>query len=281
MKKKTISRNPYHTETNELILRPSALVLMDILGYQDMTMAAGRAGQQQQFLKSLYGALVDGRRWFEDPSDEIKSLREKDFFALKAFTDNIAIGFPISGDGEIEVGHAIEKVAEFQFNMAINGFFVRGAIAVGDAYVDDIAVVGGALIEAYEGEAQAARDPRVILTASAVEMVKRHLGYYGNQPHAPQARDLLQDSDGQWFVNYLEEILIAEHEQGPFYREFLQHKAAVETKLDQYKDRPTIFAKYAWVAGYHNFFCDLHSEHFGDEHRIATELFRAKPKLIV
>ena len=77
-----------------------------------------------------------------------------------------------------------------------------------------------------------------------------------------------RDSDGQWFVNYLDTILIAEDEHGPFYKELLKHKAAVEARRAQHKDNPLIFSKYVWVAGYHNCFCDLHPRYFSNEHKI-------------
>lgn len=119
------------------------------------------------------------------------------------------------------------------------------------------------------------------LTETTQKFVKKHLEYYGSSRFAPQASALLQDSDGQWFLNYLDWVLMAEDEVGPFYDEFMRHKSAVESKLSRYKNNPQIFSKYAWVAGYHNFFCDLHSRHFSLEHKIETELFRATPKLIV
>jgi hypothetical protein len=165
--------------------------------------------------------------------------------------------------------------------MALEGFFIRGAISIGEVYIDDIAVFGDALTQAHTGESRLARDPRIILTASAVTAVKQHLNYYSSTKFAPQVKELLQDSDGQWFVNYLDTILVAEDEHGPFYEELLKHKAAVETRLIEHRDNPLIFSKYVWVAGYHNCFCDLHPRHFSIEHKINTELFRASPKLIV
>jgi hypothetical protein len=164
--------------------------------------------------------------------------------------------------------------------MSLGGFFVRGAIAIGNAYVDDIAVFGDALTEAYAGESKLARDPRVILTKNSVAATKHHLKYYGNPNHSPQASDLLKDSDGQWFVNYLEAVMIAVDEVGPFYKEFAEHKQAVEEKLTKYGGNPVIFAKYSWVANYHNFFCDLHRKYFSEEHKINTDLFMPKPSLI-
>ena len=181
----------------------------------------------------------------------------KDHFSLKAFTDNIAIGWPIAGDGEIELGYGLQDLAAFQLTMVNAGFFVRGAVSVGSAYVDEIAVFGDALLEAYEGESSLARDPRIVLTESSREYVKKHLEYYVDQQEAPQNRDVMREVDGQWFVNYVDAIRIADDGQ-PAFEALARHKECVESKLADYRKRPPVFAKYAWTADYHNHFCDLH-----------------------
>lgn len=275
-----MSRNPYENAEGAPQLRRSVFVFMDILGYENLTHVAELDGTQQDLLQRLHSALSKERKALEGLA-VLKKLTTKDHYVLKAFTDNIVIAWPIIEDAEIELGSAFSKVAWFQFNMALEGFFIRGAISIGEVYVDDILVFGDALTQAHTGESRLARDPRIILTESAVTAVKQHLHYYSSPKFAPQVGELLQDSDGQWFVNYLDTILIAEDEHGPFYDELLKHKAAVEIRLAEHRGNPLIFSKYVWVAGYHNCFCDLHPRYFSDEHKIDTELFRATPKLIV
>jgi hypothetical protein len=274
-----MTRNPYAAAAEEPTLRPSVLVFMDILGYIEMIKKAERENKQQETLRTLHKALRTGRNWLEDNdiSKTFKLLSKTDFYALKAFTDNIVIGWSVHDDAESELGSAFLKLENFQFQMVLEGFFVRGALSVGDAYVDETAVFGSALIEAYEGESTLARDPRIILTKSAVAAARQHLKYYGRPESAPHVRDVLRDTDGQWFLNYLECVL---HEQCPFYEEFLRHKSVVEAKLLEFAGQPAVWSKYAWVAGYHNYFCDLHSHHFSDEHKIAINLFQRSPGLI-
>jgi hypothetical protein len=242
------------------------------------------SGKQQDLLLELHGALTEGRIWLDD-RDESRTMWEKlipkDYFVLKAFTDNIVLAFPIHRDAESEFGSAFFKIAAFQLAMATKGFFIRGAVSIGNAYVDDFMVFGDALTQAYQGERRLARDPRIILTEPAVMAVKSHLTYYSSSRYAPQTKELLCDADGQWFINYLDTILMAADDHGPFYDELKKHKAAVEEKLSHFKSEPPIFSKYAWIANYHNFFCDLHSDYFSDEYKIDTELFRSPPKLIV
>lgn len=278
-----MSRNPYIATSQEPALRESVFVFMDILGYRDLIIQAQRSNTQESTLRALHSALLKGRHRLEDKDlpETLQKFGEKDLFALKAFTDNIVIGWPVHSDAEAEFGSAFMRLAIFQFDMAVEGYFVRGALSVAPVYVDEVAVFGDALVEAYEGESELARDPRIILTDSAVRAAKQHIQYYSRPMLAPHARDILKDADGQWFLNYLEAVLIAEDEHGPFYDEFLRHKHAVEKKLAAHAKNPSVWAKYAWVANYHNYFCDLHSHHFGDEHRINVELFKTKPALII
>ena len=279
-----MSRNPYQNEGKSPQIRPSVVAFIDILGYMDLISSAEKSDTQNEVLKRLHESLSAGRTWLEEAyagSSELKKLTKVDRYVLKAFTDNIVIAWPIRQDGEVEIGNAYSKLSDFQFTMSLEGFFVRGGIAVGNAYVDDITVFGDGVTQAYIGESKIARDPRIVLTESAVAAVKEHLEYYGNPRHAPQTSEFLIDSDGQWFVNYLECVLIAADERGPFYDEFLRHKSAVERKLLEYKNDPPIFSKYAWVANYHNYFCDLYPAYFSTEHKIETEVFRAVPRRIV
>jgi hypothetical protein len=274
------SRNPYHQDDGSRVVRPSVVVWLDILGFLEMARAAHRDGTENEFLARSYAGLERGRtQWLEQ--DESYS---KDEYALKSFTDNIVIGWPISDDAETELGGAFRAVAGFQFEMINAGFFIRGAISVGDVYVDDIAVVGGGLIEAYEGESTLARDPRIVLTSSATKAVEQHLKYYGSRSgggaHAPQNRDLLKDADGQLFINYLDDTVLYEYDD-PQYEVLNRHKLRISEKLEEYKSRPAIWNKYAWVARYHNYFCDLHSSHFNETHKIDVGRFELSPSLII
>ncbi len=284
MNSPAMNRNPYLVDDQPPALRGSVFAFIDILGYRELIQASQATGTQQETLRKLHAALLAGRQWLQDDDDVTPQLRDlftKDRYALKAFTDNIVIGWPVRDDAESEFGDAFFRLGAFQLQLVLEGFFLRGAISVDYAYIDEIAVFGEALTEAYVGESTLSRDPRIILTASGVRAARGHLTYYSDPSRAPHVRDLLRDADGQWFLNYLQTILMAEEEQGPFYEEFHRHKIAVEDKLREYKRNPPIWSKYAWVAGYHNYFCDLHSQHFGEEHRIDVGLFKIGPALIV
>jgi hypothetical protein len=254
---------------------------MDILGYTKIIQDAVATGKQQDILRSLYVALTKGRDWLEDKdlSHEFKEQMGKDDYALKAFTDNIVIGWPTYKDGEGELGAAFLKLQYFQLQMVLNGFFIRGALSVNDAYIDEIAVFGTALIEAHEGESNLAHFPRIILMPSAVNTTKMHMEYHGG-PKFAKIQEVLRDSDGQWFINYLG-CLVSEDFEGEIFHLIMDHKKMVGSKLSEFRNQPAIWPKYVWVARYHNYFCELHKDVCDSNCKIDDKLYAQNPSLIV
>jgi hypothetical protein len=110
-----MSRNPYIVAGQEPTLRQPLFVFMDILGYGDLMLQAQEAGTQQNALRDLHSALSASRRGLEDMDlpAEFRATGSKDFFALKAFTDNIVIGWPVHSDAEVEFGGAFMRLAQF------------------------------------------------------------------------------------------------------------------------------------------------------------------------
>ncbi|MGE4489781.1 MAG: hypothetical protein AB7E95_09590 [Kiritimatiellales bacterium] len=206
----------------------------------------------------------------------------KDDFAFRAFTDNIVIGYPIVDDGEIELGTIYRVLASVQTLMAIKGFFIRGAVSIGDLYMDDIVVFGNGLVQAYKGEQELARDPRIVLSPSAMRYVDHHLKYYGNRPHAPQNTHLFKDADGQYFINYLDATIEDEDGSDAIDRDIIYaHKEVIEKKLARYAKVPAIWSKYMWSARYHNFFCKENKHLEIDDMLIDTNKISPEPSRIV
>lgn len=278
------SRNPYQVEGQKPCVVRSIVVYMDILGYTEMAIRAEREKRPNAFLSTLYEALRQSQMTLTGNWLECPPIGDKDPYALKAFTDNIVIAWPIGiynrDDAEAELGFSFMSLSGFQLDMTMAGFFVRGAISVGDAYVDDIAVFGSGFLEAVEAEMRLARDPRIILTDSAVNTVREHLRYYGGAKYAPQNDDLYRDADGQWFLNYLESLILIDGEGGPAYAELARHKEIVEQRLREFRSEPRIWNKYAWVANYHNYFCDEHSEHIEESYKIDLSAAQMRPTRI-
>jgi hypothetical protein len=144
----------------------------------------------------------------------------------------------------------------YQHSLALSGFFIRGAISVGELFVSDELVFGDGLLQAHEAETQLARDPRIVLAKSALTSIEKHMCYYSSVRSSPHNYHLLADSDKQVFVNYLMVPLDGSpgnehHEHG-----LKKHRDHIKENLERFQDRPRIWNKYSWAANYHNFVCD-------------------------
>ena len=58
-------------------------------------------------------------------------------------------------DGESELGAAFSEIGLFQLGFAEKDLFVRGGIAIGDAYGDESLVFGVGILDAYAAEQRA------------------------------------------------------------------------------------------------------------------------------
>jgi hypothetical protein len=247
MKKMT---NEYTTEGGGPKLVQSLVVYADLLGFRNQVIEAELKGASQSLLEKLYAIL--GSAYHEIRT----SCRAPEIsFRMKSFTDNIVFGEPVWQDAEGDLGHYFLNLSEFQLTMILEGFFVRGAVAIGNFYMDDDLVYGPALLEAVAAEKDA-KYPRIILAESVRPYLEKHLRKYGRQVDSPQYRELLTDNTNHMFLSYLDILLSANDDDPyPLCNHVPIHKAIIEAKLSEFKNDSDILIKYAWVGNYHNFFC--------------------------
>ena len=239
-------------------MRNSWVVYLDILGFSAQVAKATGNGTANQLLLELTTALDEAKVDLKIDYEEYAAHGIKEApYAVKMFTDNVVLGFPIRDDGESEFGRMIDILGLWQFTLLKHGFFVRGGVTVGPVYMDDDVVFGQGLLDAYDAETKLARDPRVVLATSAMDLVHHHLAYYGKVAESPHDTALLVDADGQMFVNYL--FLDFDGEDAlshQFARDIEHHRDLIVDRLKMFSDAPAIWSKYAWVGSYHNHFCD-------------------------
>ncbi len=190
-------------------------------------------------------------------------------YAVKVFTDNIVLGYPLNRPGfdygEPEFGDILSIFSKFQVGLAMEGFFLRGGIAVGEHYMDDDIVFGDALLQAVDQD-KGGGSPRISLTPSAIEVVRHQLGFYGEKSWTPQHEYLLEDADGTIFLNYLGEAFWAYPDGGIFFELIEGHQSNIMKGLKDYKGNAGVRAKFEWAARYHNFIC----QEFTERHPIST-----------
>jgi hypothetical protein len=227
------------------------------LGYSQLCKDSLLKGQDcgNDFLEKLRNTLTNA---YERIKKHNHKFNGQDSFALKIFTDNIVIGYPVDyrGFGEPELARVFGIFSEFQMSLATAGFFVRGGISYGNHFMDDDIVFGEALIDAVELNKKGG-PPRIILSTRVIEIVKLHLGFYDKVMSSSHYSRLLEDADGSIFINYLIEAFDTFYEGTMSYGPLLQHRDAIIEGLEIYKSSPSVSAKYVWVARYHNYICSV------------------------
>ena len=247
-----MSSNAYQAENGSPRLLPSVVAFLDILGFNQEMRTSHAAGQSDALLQRMTRVV---REWYASMGDRPQSdEHHRRIWELKAFTDNVVLGYPINWNGEAEFGYLISDIALLQVGLAHEGFFVRGGVAAGDLYMDEDIVFGVGLLDAYEAERKAVW-PRIMLAESAVELVKRHLSYYASVEISPQNRALLIDEDDRLFVNYLD-CSWPDRTEPPFFDWLAKHRDSLAGKLERHGADLQVWAKYLWAARYHNYFCE-------------------------
>lgn len=229
----------------------SYCAFLDILGFSDSILAATTTGSHDALLGRFQRIFQEQLAWF-------RTRHKSGLLYFKTFSDNILIGCPAySWDMESEFGVMVEALGRYQLAMAREGFFIRGGLSLGPLFIDDDQVFGHALLEAYALESKSAVNPIVVLSRDAEANVIEHLKFYGDPKDSPQARVVLRGPDGRYFINYLSECIMDTGDELAIDRAALDdHRTQVESALGRCRRNPAVFAKYAWLAAYHNHFCD-------------------------
>lgn len=214
--------NPYKLFNPPKML-PSFVCYADILGFNQLSRNAIESGNGLQFLHRLRQALSCA---YDRIRDSSSGPGEDSYYAVKVFTDNIVVGYPLRRDydyGEPELGDIFRIFSNFQLALAMEGFFVRGGIAYGEHYMDDDIVFGNAFLQAVAQDVKGG-PPFISLAPSAKEIVRLHLGFYNKLINAPHYEDLLENADGTIFINYLNEAFSVFPEGGIFFESIKAHR---------------------------------------------------------
>jgi hypothetical protein len=139
-----------------------------------------------------------------------------------------------------------------QGNLACNGVFVRGGMTFGKVSVSKSGVFGPAFIRAYKIESTLALYPRIVIDQKLIGNSRDPLRQIAWEDLSQYVH---QDSDGQWFIQYLSHLCEASETEGHSPLEVLKaHRDKVQKnlRLAQKEGREEVAAKYSWVANYHN-----------------------------
>lgn len=258
---------PYLNEFGQPRIRNSITAFLDVLGFSQSVVAAEKSGRSQQCLSDIVMALHDARTFVRRTLHQEK-FGDQNLWTTKVFSDNLLLGYPCDNptDAASALALVIQCTQRYQLQMALNGYFVRGALSLGPLCVTDDIVFGTALIDSYQLESKVSIVPRVILVESLVEMLKQHVSTNQDSLFKPFLDLICHDIDGWWFVNYLQAAV----EDGSINWDFIaKHKESVVASLP-IAPRHDILPKYGWVSRYHNVFCfwNRNDKGYRDEYRI-------------
>lgn len=235
-------------------LRESVTAFMDVLGFSHAVLSAADAGESERLLRGIAGALDDAKGFVRRSLAGL-ALADSSRWRLKFFSDNLLLGYPVDKPEEAEdvAAFVVRCAQRYQLQMALRGYFVRGAVTIGPLCITDDIIFGTALIDSYRLEAKTSIVPRVIVT----EKVKSSLMAAAARPGPCDARDLLcRDIDGWWFINYLQSAVDS---HGVSWELIEQHKREVLASLT-HTAHHDILPKFGWACRYHNVFCHWHRD---------------------
>ena len=241
---------PYF-DGNTPIHKLSYCAFLDVLGFKHKIEDSYEQNSSEQLLQEYY-------QIFNGQIEKIKADTNDCWLFFKCFSDNVLLAHPqFSDDMEAEFGFILWSIQEFQLNMAVRGFFIRGGLSLEQLFMGNNMVYGKALIEAHNLENTIAENPMVILSDSVKKIVNSHLHYY-KDGSAPQYKDILIDMNGSYFINYLQECIIENDESSEIDLNTLsQHKNQINSNLELNRNNSKVYQKMLWLASYHNYFCDM------------------------
>ncbi|MXV20005.1 hypothetical protein [Deinococcus xianganensis] len=253
------------TTASSVEMTRSYVCYWDILGFTAL-ISRGSIEEQNIILNKIKNAFSKAYQ---------KVNRDNGLWTSRILTDNVVIVIKMTeeDDGESEIGLLLGMISEIQFELALEGYFIRGGIDYDYIYVDEEIIFGPALINAYKMES-ASLYPRIAFTEAAIEKLRTYHSYYGS-PHSNPMRNmiLLDNGDGIYFLNYMRGSYLPDmiEDHLSYYEDpkdyvigpndfpmIHHHRDVISENIKRYAKQPEVRRKYNWLANYHNKFCEIH-----------------------
>ncbi|HET8862910.1 MAG TPA: hypothetical protein VFM94_06655 [Solirubrobacterales bacterium] len=246
-------RSPFVGEDGSPELVTCAVLYLDMLGVSAMAQGARAAQELRRFDETIRGAFPYriGAAAAEDDG-------EASAYPATVFSDSVVAAMPIPTAFEIPAAQAIFQLASdaalVQSELAMRGYFARGAITLDEFHFHDGLLFGPALVEAVALERQVAVDPRTVLSPSAARALQD--GTRARQVEDPPAGEapVLVDEDGLVFVDYLRGAFQIDAGTD-LVAKLVRHREVVTRQLVLQASDFRRWSKYRWIAEYHNATC--------------------------
>lgn len=215
------------------------------IAYLDLLGTTAKINSEHDFvhlneLYSIYDLAVQ-----LSENERISNTRYKEI-RTKIFSDNIVIAIPLRSTPKNkaeDIRCLLDFVSLFQNNAVIHhSWLIRGGITIGELFMDKLMIWGKGLIRAYKLESELAFYPRIILDQEIIASIYAYDNNY-----------ILEDSDGFWFLNFLNHNKKVEYHYD-FFKEmqssYARMLAEMRGKDGTYPDKP--YQKIQWYKNYAN-----------------------------
>jgi len=223
---------------------------LDIMGYKSYIKRAQCEGTELQAIRTLGRALKPlipprGANPVEDALI-VRMFSDSVYLRLRPNVWHDVLGFSI-----------LWELVNIPYCLATRvGLFMRGALVWGKHYDDELVLFSPALVEAVKLENERCCYPRILVVDRARDILqntslKPDIG--GRQYQVPF---LLEDDDGEFFLNYLAVDLALREDRTEQANEWLSaHRDHIATQTDANRDNARLASKYEWLRNYHNRYC--------------------------
>ena len=246
---------------------------VDILGYKDYLKKHPQSANE--FLKKIKGTVEK----FKEKTEQVV-FGHAQKIEIKIFSDNFIMckKLEILEDPSHESSAIIEFINELaDFQLIILGEYkllTRGAITVGELYIDSDFVFGPALIEAYELESKIAKCPRIIISDESIIEIEKLIPYHPYSTTIDPDYIFPKDADGKRYLNYfrvgdskpylnseepseeLIEFLAYIEDMRPVIKELVDN-FNTDTQYYSVEDNKHIIKKYKWLISKYDEACEV------------------------
>ena len=238
--------------TEPLKQTPHIVAFLDFLG---ATAKMRSVKDNDNFLQEIYTVYN-----FANQILEQTEKKRENKLKIKIFSDNIVIAEkienPLDLQSVFQTYTDVEQFALMLYSQALlTKNMMRGAISMGNLFINDTFVYGEALVAAYDDESKIANYPRIIVDKNIWEKFPR-----------PDKENLVQcDIDGELYLSPFWGIpKISEYDKLKANLLLNHIKNSIEAKYREIskKSNRFIFPKYHWLANQFNQYCQSNNFNF-------------------
>ena len=242
------------------------IIFIDIIGFKNFILSNYEVGNEKivkELTHFFQQKVSEGGEWVQEGAQVFKP-------SFNFFSDSIVISYPLDflenvieqleeefqlpdpnsmWDAEkfLLLNCAVTSATSMQLHALKYGLLTRGCVTIGDIYHKKNTWYGPGLIEAYTHESKIAIYPRVILS-------KGCLDYFRNEVNNDACNSWMQDTDGYFYINYIEWLNNRTEFDSDFCKAHHQLREIIAQNIGELDGQKDVYElqKWEWLASYFN-----------------------------